>query len=87
MPRTTDHTKRLGEQLDNANARIKELEALNARLEADLMTARLHDDHKYQEILNVLGGLRSAFSFHMDTNTMAVNALSANIANLVNKVK
>lgn len=58
-----------------------------ARLTRELEEARAGDVAINAKILEKVNGLVSAFSFHMDTNTMAINALSANIANLVNKVK
>ena len=84
--------------LEKLQDKNKALNEENNRLTRELDEARAGDEAINAKILEKVNGLASAFSFHMDTNTMAVNALSANntmavnalsanIANLVNKVK
>lgn len=53
------------------------------RLQIGVLEQGPKDDTKM--ILGTVNGLRAAFQFHMDANTLAVNALSANIANLMAK--
>ena len=79
----------LVELLDQHAAERVDLQDENRGLRADLddlraklAAAELDDNSKVQEILNQVRGLTSAVTFHLNANTLAINALSANIANL-----
>lgn len=89
MPRVTAHTKSLAEQLGAANERIqmlevdrKALQSENQVLRGEVERLKSTDEAKYDQILEKVNGLVSAVTFHLNANTMAINALSANIANL-----
>jgi len=72
------HASERVDMQDENHALRSELDYLRAKLAA----AELDDNSKVQEILNQVRGLTSAVTFHLNANTLAINALSANIANL-----
>lgn len=60
----------------------RKLQSENHVLRGELDTLRGGEDATIQAILERVNGLTSAVTFHLNANTMAINALSANIANL-----
>lgn len=87
MPRVIAHVKRLGENLDNANTRINELESEATRYRLEISSLKQGPQEDLKDVLEKLNGLTAAVTFHLNANTLAINALSANIANLNAKVQ
>lgn len=79
MPDETKRAKRLGEQLDNANERIKELEAKVANLQTAL-NLQMASNGTLTDIKDTVDNLVAAFTLHTNANTDAINALDRRMA-------
>lgn len=78
MPDETKRAKRLGEQLDNANERIKELEAKVANLQTAL-NLQMANNGTLIDIKNTVDTLITAFTMHINANTDAINSLDGHV--------
>ncbi len=81
-PRVTKREADMAVKIAAIEEDRRKLQSENHVLRGELDTLRAGEDATLQSILEKLDGLTSAVTFHLNANTLAVNALSANIANM-----
>lgn len=86
MPDEAKRARRLGEQLDNANERIRELE----QKVIDLQTAlnlQIANNGVLTDIRELVNNLITAFTMHINVNTDAINILDKTVTTVMGGVE